>query len=73
LKPALYTGGFALAVFLLLFIPVWCRNKTSLEFNGVSLDTRENMRTFIYAILEDNDHQERENGFTNEDLTEIYE
>ena len=35
--------------------------------------TKENMRDFFYAILEDNAQNQRMNGLTDADIVEIYE
>ena len=37
------------------------------------IDSKENMKEFMLAILKDNEHQERIMGFTDQDIIDIYE
>ena len=60
-------------VFAGLGLKVW-RDKVATETNnGILLDSKSNMKEFIIAILKDNENNERMNGFTDEDIIEIYE
>lgn len=54
---------------------VVCRaKKSSTETgNGIMIDSKENMKEFMLAILKDNEHQERIMGFTDQDIIDIYE
>jgi len=42
-------------------------------FNGIATESRENMRQYFFAVLEDNDKEQRIKGFAESDLIEIYE
>lgn len=41
--------------------------------NGIKIASKEAMKTFMLAILADNDKQQRENGFNEWDIIEIFE
>lgn len=40
--------------------------------NGVLVETRENLKDFVFAILQDNDKQQRTTGFSSDNLIELY-
>jgi len=42
-------------------------------FNGIATESRANMRDFFFAVLQDNDKEQRFKGFSDQDLIEVYE
>jgi hypothetical protein len=42
-------------------------------FNGIATESRENMKQYFFAVLQDNDKEQRLKGFTDQDLIEVYE
>lgn len=52
-----------------------CRIKTrgTKLTNGVRVETRDNLKDYFYAVLEDNDANQRLIGFQDENLMELYQ
>lgn len=52
----------------------WFRLKTrgTKLSNGIRVETKDNLKDFFYAILEDNDNNQRLNGFSDDNLIELY-
>ncbi len=41
--------------------------------NGIRVETKDNLRDYFFAVLEDNDANQRLNGFTDQNLVELYQ
>ena len=41
--------------------------------NGVIVETKDNLKDFLFAILQDNDAQQRTNGLPESNLVELYQ
>jgi hypothetical protein len=48
------------------------KQKGSKLENGIRVETKDNLKEFLFAILEDNDNNQRMNGLSDENLIELY-
>lgn len=73
MQPMFLTGAFLALVMIVLALVTYVNNKGKKLFNGIATESRENMRQYFFAVLEDNDKEQRIKGFADSDLIEVYE
>ena len=48
------------------------KQKGSKLDNGIRIETKDNLKDFLFAILEDNDNNQRMNGLSDDNIIELY-
>lgn len=71
--PMWLTFGFISLVAVVLGSLQWIKTRGTKLTNGVRVETGDNLRDYFYAVLEDNDKNQRLVGFTDENLKELYQ
>lgn len=67
------TLGFISIVALVLGSITWIQTRGTKLANGVIVETKDNLKDFLFAILQDNDAQQRTNGLPESNLIELYQ
>jgi hypothetical protein len=73
MQPMLLTSGFMCIVAIILFTTLKLRSTSFNLANGISVNTKLNMKDYLAAVFEDNDQQQRTKGFQENDLIALYE
>lgn len=60
-------------VFMILALLTWRRGKSMFLENGIKISSKDSMHHFMMAVLTDNDNSQRDKGFTDTDIIEIFE
>lgn len=58
---------------MILALLTWKRGKSMFLENGIKISSKSSMEHFMMAVLADNDNSQRDKGFTETDIIEIFE
>lgn len=72
MKPMWLTLAFMIMIAVVLLALTWIKQRGTKLDNGLMVETKDNLRDFFYAVLQDNDGQQRMKGFSSDNLIEIY-
>lgn len=73
MRPMILTWGFLTICAIVLYTMIKLRSSEYNLPNGISVNSKTNLKEFLFAIYEENDQQQRMQGPSTADLISLYE